>query len=78
MAQRKPEERAAIERVLKLVEELSPEGRQELMNQLKLEDLRREIQKGIDASERGEVVSLEEMNRRLDVVHAEIIERQKK
>ena len=31
----------------------------------------------IEASERGEVVSLEELNQRLDAKHAEILERQK-
>lgn len=78
MAQRKPEETAKVQQVLKLVEELSPEEREAVLYQLKLEDLRREIQKGIDASERGEVMSLEELNRRLDATRAEILERQKK
>lgn len=78
MAQRKPEETAKVQQVLKLVEELSLEEREAVLYQLKLQDLRREIQKGIDASERGEVMSLEELNRRLDATRAEIIERQKK
>ena len=78
MAQRKPEENAKIQQVLKLVHELTAQEQQQLLEQLKLEDLHREIRKGIEASERGEVVSLEELNKRLDARHAEILERQKK
>ena len=75
MAQRKPEEQTTFDQVLKLVHQLTAQELQQLLEQLKLEDLRREIRKGIEASERGEVVSLEELNQRLDVKHAEILER---
>lgn len=77
MAQRKPEETAKVQQVLKLVEELSPEEREAVLYQLKLEDLRREIQKGIDAADRGELISLDELNERLDATHARLLERQK-
>jgi predicted transcriptional regulator len=78
MAQRKPEEQTTFDQVLKLVHQLTAKEQQQLLEQLKLEDLRREIRKGIEASERGEVVSHEELNQRLDAKHAEILERQKK
>lgn len=78
MAQQKQEERAAIDRVLSLFEELSPEAREEVLYQLKLEDLRREIGKGIEASERGEVYTEEEVLAHLHSVRQEILERHKK
>lgn len=56
MAQRKPDEERAIEQVLKLVDELSPEGREKVLEKLKLDDMRREIQKGIDSADRGELI----------------------
>ncbi len=77
MAQRKPEGNSKIQQVLKLIEELSAQEREDLMYRLKLEDLRREIQVGIDAADRGEVVSFEDLNRHLDAVRDEL-ERQKK
>jgi hypothetical protein len=76
MAQRKPEERAAIDRVIKLVEELSPEGREEVLYQLKLEDVRHEIQKGIDSAERGNVFSEEQALARLHAHRQKVIKRQ--
>jgi hypothetical protein len=76
MAQRNPEEKAAIEKVLKLVEELSPEGREEVLYELQLQDLRREIQKGINSAERGIVYSEEEALARLRAHRQKVIERQ--
>jgi hypothetical protein len=78
MAQRKPKEQTTFDQVLKLVHQLTAPEQQRLLEQLKLEDLRREICKGIEASARGEVLSLEELNQRLDAKHVEILERQKK
>ncbi len=78
MAQRKPEERAAIENVLRLVDELSPEAREEVLNQLMLEDVRREIRKGLDSAERGEVFTEEEALVRLHAHRQRVIERQSK
>ncbi len=77
MAMRKPQENVKIQQVLKLVDQFSPEEREELLYQLKLEDLRREIKIGTDQGDRGEVVSLEELNQHLDSIRQEIIERQK-
>jgi hypothetical protein len=65
MAQRRSEEKAAIERVLKLVGELSPEGCEEVLYELQLQGLQREIQKGIDSAERGEVYTEDEALARL-------------
>jgi hypothetical protein len=56
MPQRKPEEDQTIEEVLKLVDGLSPEGREEVLEKLKLDDMRREIQKGIDSADRGDLI----------------------
>lgn len=72
MALRKPEERQTIDQVLKLVKGLSSQGREELLNQLKLEQLRRDIQEGIDASERGELFSEEEVMAEMKKHHAEL------
>jgi hypothetical protein len=77
MAQRKPEENVRVQQVLKLVDELTPPERDEVLYQLKLQDLRREIQTGLDAAERGDVVSLEELNEHLDAIQAKYLERQK-
>lgn len=78
MAQRKPEENVKVQQVLKLVDELTPEERDEVLYQLKLEDLRREIQKGIDSAERGELYSEEEVMAYLDEHHKQRLERQTK
>jgi hypothetical protein len=51
--------------------------RDEVLYQLKLQDLRREIQIGLDAAERGDVVSLEELNEHLDAIQSKYLERQK-
>jgi predicted transcriptional regulator len=63
--------------VLKLVHELTAQEQHQLLEQLKFENLRREIQIGIDAADRGELISHEELNKRLDAKHAELVERQK-
>jgi hypothetical protein len=73
-----PQEKPTVTQLLKLADQLTPEEQEELLGKLQLKELRREIQLGIDASNRGEVVSLEELNQRLDAKHAEILERQKK
>jgi len=65
MAQHKPEENQTIEQVLKLVDQLSPEGRDEVLEKLKLDDMRREIQKGIDSADRGELIPADVVLNRL-------------
>lgn len=61
MAQRKPREKVTLDQVLKLVDQLTPEEREKLLNQLSLEELRREIQIGIDAADRGDLIDGEEL-----------------
>jgi predicted transcriptional regulator len=78
MAQRNPEESLKVQQVLKLVGELTPEERDEVLYQLKLEDLRREIQKGIDSADRGELYSEEEVMAYLDEHHKQRLEKQTK
>jgi hypothetical protein len=61
MAQLQPEEKVTVDQVLRLVGQLTAEEQGQVFDQLKLEDLRREIRKGIEASERGEVYREEEV-----------------
>jgi hypothetical protein len=56
MAERKTDENGTIEQVLKLVDKLSVEGREEVLEKLKLADMRRQIQKGIDSANRGDLM----------------------
>ena len=54
-------QQASLDKALKLVGKLSPEERERLSQQLQLEELRYQIQKGIDAADRGELISAEEV-----------------
>ncbi|MGH9549102.1 MAG: hypothetical protein ACRD3W_07005 [Terriglobales bacterium] len=54
-----------VNQVLKLVTQLSAEEREQLINELKDEDFRRDIQKGIEAADRGELTPAEEVLDRL-------------
>jgi hypothetical protein len=47
-------EKPTVDRVLKLVDQLTPEERDRILDQLKLDNLRRAIQVGIDQADRGE------------------------
>lgn len=67
MAQSKPEQ-ISIKEILKLVDQLSPEDQEQLAEAMKLQWLRREIQKGIDQADRGELIDG-------DVVFAELKQR---
>jgi hypothetical protein len=78
MAQRKPEDNINVQQVLKLVDQLTPEEREEVLYQLKLQELRREIEKGIQSAERGELYSEEEVMAYLKEHHRQRVERQKK
>ncbi|MFN8659711.1 MAG: hypothetical protein U0105_25470 [Candidatus Obscuribacterales bacterium] len=53
--------RPTVDQVLKLVDQLSPEEREQLMRELRAEDFRRDIQKGISAADRGELKPAEEV-----------------
>jgi hypothetical protein len=65
MAQHKPDEDRSVEQVLKLVDGLSPEGREKVLEKLKLDDMRREVQKGIDSADRGELIRADVVLNRL-------------
>lgn len=54
MAQRKPEEQTAFEQVLKLVEDLEPEAQEQLIEEMKLQWLRRELSKAEAELRNGE------------------------
>lgn len=58
---KKKEDKPTVNQVLQLVHQLSPEEQDQLVEQMKLEWLRREVQKGIDEADRGEVVDGEEL-----------------
>ena len=67
MAQQEPEQ-MSVKEILKLVDKLSPEEHEQLVEDMKLQWLRREIQIGIDQSDRGELIDG-------DVVFAELRQR---
>lgn len=54
-----------LDQVLKLVDQLSAEEREQLMQELKAEDFRRAIQIGIEAADRGELTPADEVIARL-------------
>lgn len=58
-------QKPTVDQVLKLVDQLSAEEREQLMHKLKAEDFRRDIQEGIDAAERGELKNADEVIARL-------------
>jgi hypothetical protein len=70
MAQRKPEEQATFDQVLKLVENFTPEEQDRLIEEMKLQWLRRELGKAEAELRRGEGVPGEQ-------VFAELRERNK-
>ncbi|CAN5688010.1 hypothetical protein BH10CYA1_BH10CYA1_03900 [soil metagenome] len=74
MAQRKPEEKATLDQVLKLADQLTPEEQDELMEELKLQWLRRAIGEAEKSVAEGRVHSLEEVEARLDATRREILE----
>ncbi len=70
MAQRKPEDQTTFDQVLKLVENLTPEAQEQLLEEMKLQWLRRELGQAEDELRRGEGVPGEQ-------VFAELRERNK-
>lgn len=78
MAQRKPEEKATLEQVLKLADQLTPEEQDKLMDELKLQWLRRAIGEAEKSVAEGRVHTLEEVEARLDATRREIQERKNK
>jgi predicted transcriptional regulator len=67
MAQQEPEQ-MSVKEILKLVDKLSPEEHEQLVEDMKLQWLRREIQIGIEQADRGELIDG-------DVVFAELRQR---
>lgn len=61
MEQRQPEQEATLEKVLRLVNELGPEDQDKVAKELKLQWLRRELQRAEDQVARGETVPAEEV-----------------
>jgi hypothetical protein len=60
-----PKEKPTVDQVLKLVDQLTPDERVQLLDQLKLDDLRRALQAGIEQADRGELHDGTEVFRRL-------------
>lgn len=58
-------QKPTVAQVLKLVDQLTDEEREQVMHKLKAEDFRRDIQKGIDAADRGELKDADEVITRL-------------
>lgn len=67
MAQPKPE-RISVAEILKLVDQLSPEEHEQLVDEMKLQWQRREVQRGIDQADSGELIDG-------DIVFAEMKQR---
>lgn len=74
MAQQKPER---IDEILRLVDQLSPEEHDQLVEEMKLQWLRRALDEGEKDSAEGRVISLEQLEQRLDAKRREILESQK-
>lgn len=52
-----PKEKPTVEQVLRLVEELTPEEREQLLEEMiNYQELRRNIQIGLDQAARGELI----------------------
>jgi len=61
----KAQEKPTVEQVMKLVEQLTPGEREQILDQLKMDDLRRAIQLGIEQADQGKLVDGEEVFRQL-------------
>lgn len=57
----KKENKPTVSQVLKLVNQLSPDEQEQLVEQMKLEWLKREVQVGLDELDRGEYVDGDEL-----------------
>ena len=62
-------ENPSVEQMVKLVVQLPPKEHAEFLRKIKLQELRREIQIGIDQADRGELFSEEEVFARLKICH---------
>jgi hypothetical protein len=73
MAQPKPDEIVTLASVLKLVEQLSAGEQQQLIQEIKRQELRRELTIGIEQLNRGEKISGDQVFRELRERHRERI-----
>lgn len=78
MAQRKPEEKATIEQVLKLADQLTLDEQDKLVDELKLQWLRRALAQAEKSVAEGRVYSEEEAMARLDEHRRQFLERHQK
>jgi uncharacterized damage-inducible protein DinB len=78
MAQREPDEQTTFDQVLKLVENLTPEQQEQLVQQMKLQWLRQALAEAEESAAQGRVLTEEQLEERLDAKRREILERQKK
>jgi len=54
-----------LKQIIKLADQLSPKEHAEFVREIKLQELRHEIQKGIDSLERGEGIPAEDVLQKL-------------
>ena len=54
MAQQKPDNKTSLDQVLKLIDQLTPEEQEQLVEEVKLQWLRREVGKAEESLDRGE------------------------
>jgi len=74
----KTREKATLEQVLKLADQLTPEEQTKLMDELKLQWLRRAVGDAEKSVAEGRVHTLEEVEARIDETRREILERKSK
>lgn len=60
-----PKEKPTVEQMLQLVEELTPEEREQFLDEISLRELRRKIQTGIAEADRGELIDGDEVFRQM-------------
>lgn len=71
-----PKEKPTVEQVLRLVEELTQEEREQVLDEMnKYQELRRKIQIGLAQAERGELIDGDEVFRLLWERHAAMKEK---
>ncbi|MGH9550370.1 MAG: hypothetical protein ACRD3W_13390 [Terriglobales bacterium] len=70
-----PPEKPTVEQVRKLVDQLTPEEREQILDELKMASLRRSIQIGIEQAERGEMIDGDEVFRQMRARNAALREK---
>jgi hypothetical protein len=61
MAQPKSDDKTIVSQILKLANQLTPGEQERLMDEMKLQWLRHEIQIGVDQADRGELIDGDEV-----------------